>query len=167
MKKLVLLLSALSLSCAAEDTIQEKKYSIGVGKGALYSGIGANLSFVSQSDMKYISAGCTEYSSFSGASCGFGAGWIKTDLFDFDSNKHGFGIYATLVGKEHYSSYKTTDNGVKYYQHENDVYGVGVSYTYFMNGIDHSGFIFGASIHATNADYDGKYGGFLQAGYQF
>lgn len=164
MNKFVLLLSVLSLSSVAEGINPEKKYSFGVGKGALYSGIGVNFSFVSKSDLKYISTGCTEYSSINGASCGFGVGWIKTDLFDFDNNNHGIGIYATLVGKEYES---ISDYGVLHHNQERDVYALGLSYNYFMNGINHSGFVFGASMHVTNAKYDGRYGAFLQAGYQF
>tara|TARA_R110001583_G_scaffold39399_6_gene126249 strand:- start:5517 stop:6005 length:489 start_codon:yes stop_codon:yes gene_type:complete len=162
LKKLALLLSALSLNCVAEDSNKEKEYSVGVGMGALYSGIGANFSFISKNDMKYISAGCTEYSSLSGYSCGFGAGWIKTDLFDFNSNKHGFGVYASLVGHETYATLND-----QYSINDNDIYGAGVSYTYFMNGIDQSGTTFGLSIHATNADFEGRYGAFFQVGYQF
>ena len=167
MKKLALLLPLLSLSCFAEENGQNKNYSVGIGMGAMYSGIGANISFISKNDLKYISAGCTEYSSLTGSSCGFGAGWIKTDLFDFNSNKHGFGVYVSSVGKESSYSYTSTSNGVEYYRHENNIYGVGVSYTYFMNGIDHSGTTFGISVHATNADFESSYGGFFQVGYQF
>jgi hypothetical protein len=36
-----------------------------------------------------------------------------------------------------------------------------------MNGINQSGVTFGASIHATNAEYAGRYGAFFQVGYQF
>ncbi len=167
MKKLALLLLLLSFNSFAEENNQDKDYSIGLGLGAMYSGIGANFSFVSKNDLKYISAGCTEYSSTTKASCGFGAGWIKTDLFDFNSNKHGFGLYVSSVGKEAYYSYTSTTDGVEYYRHENNIYGAGVSYTYFMNGIDQSGTTFGISIHATNADVEGNYGGFFQVGYQF
>jgi len=163
LKKLTLLLSVLSLNCLAEDNIQETQYSVGVGMGALYSGIGANFSLVSESDMKYISAGCTKYSSLNGAACGFGVGWIKTDLFDLNSNKHGLGVYASQVDHENRG---TLENN-HYRFHDNDVYGVGISYTYFMNGIDHSGTTLGVSFHATNAEFEGKYGGFFQIGYQF
>ncbi|WP_231907350.1 hypothetical protein [Colwellia sp. PAMC 20917] len=74
MKKLILLLSVLSLNCIAEDIQLETKYSVGVGLGALYSGIGANFSLISENDMKYISGGCVEYSTRYGAGCGFGLG---------------------------------------------------------------------------------------------
>ena len=163
MKKILLLLPLLSLSCLATEENQTKNYSIGVGMGALYSGIGANFSLVSENDLKYISAGCTAYGSTNGAECGVGIGWITTELFDFGNNKHGFGIYAGILGKE--NSYTYENN--QYSFDENNYYGAGVSYTYFMSGINQSGLNFGVSLHATNADYDGKYGGFFQIGYQF
>ena len=167
MKKLTLLLSLISLNCFAEENNQDKDYSIGLGLGAMYGGVGTNLSFVSDNDLKYISAGCVEYSSNNGSTCGFGAGWIKTDLFGANSNKHGFGVYVSIVGNESYASYTSTSEGVEYYDHDSDIYGAGVSYTYFMNGINKSGTTFGVSIHATNADFEDNYGGFFQVGYQF
>jgi len=163
LKKLLLLLPIISLNCLAGENVQNKTYSIGLGLGAMYSGVGANFSFVSQNDLKYISAGCTAYGSINGAECGFGVGWVKTDLFDFDNYNHGFGIYAGILGQENYATFDSN----QYSYHEDNIYGVGVSYTYFMNGIDKSGVNFGISIHGTNAEYDDNYGGFFQVGYQF
>lgn len=167
MKTLALLLAFLSLNCFAEEENHDKGFSIGLGLGSMYTGIGGNLSLMSEYDLKYVSIGCVEYSSRFGSTCGFGAGWTKTDLFDFDSNKHGFGVYISLVGHESYVGYTSTTEGVKAYFHDDDIYGAGISYTYFMNGINQSGTTFGASIHATNASVESKYGGFLQVGYQF
>ena len=167
MKKLALLLPILSLNCFAENDMQDNNYSVGLGIGAMYTGIGANFSLVSKNDLKYISAGCVEYSSRTKGTCGLGLGWIKTDLFGANSNKHGFGVYVSLVGSESYVSYTSSSAGDKSFIHDSDIYGAGVSYTYFMNGIDKSGTTFGLSIHATNADFEDSYGGFFQVGYQF
>tara|TARA_R110001592_G_scaffold3562_1_gene20517 strand:+ start:77 stop:541 length:465 start_codon:yes stop_codon:yes gene_type:complete len=153
----------LSLSCFAEETSQTKNYSVGLGMGAMYSGIGANIALVSKNDFKYISAGCTRYDSTNGAECGFGVGWVTADLFDFETNNHGFGIYATMLGKERFATFENH----QYSFYENNYYGAGVSYTYFVNGIDQSGVTFGISIHATNAENDGRFGSFFQIGYQF
>ncbi len=71
MKKLLLLLPLLSFNSFAGEDKQDKNYSIGLGIGAMYSGVGANFSFVSETDLKYISAGCVEYSSITKATCGF------------------------------------------------------------------------------------------------
>ncbi|MEW6999216.1 hypothetical protein AADZ86_16140 [Colwelliaceae bacterium BS250] len=163
MKKIVLILALFSLSCVASEDTQGKKYSFGIGIGSAYSGIGGNFGIVSKNDMKYISAGCVDSSSMYGTTCGVGAGWIKTDLFDLESNKHGVGVYVSIVGHE---SYATFENEV-YSSQDDDIYGVGISYTYFMNGINESGTIFGISTHITNADHEDSYGGFLQVGYQF
>lgn len=161
MKKLVLVLSFISSSLIAQENTVDSQYSFGVGIGATYSGLGANFALLSKTDMKYASVGCVEYSSRYGSTCGFGIGWIVTDLFASNSNKHGFGIYATKAGHEVYA---TTENvNIR----ENDYYGAGVSYTYFMNGINKPGLNFGISAHATNAKYDEKINGFLQIGYQF
>ena len=161
MKKLVLVLSFISGSVIAQESTFDRQYSVGVGMGAAFSGLGANFALLSKTDMKYVSVGCVEYSSRYGSTCGLGIGWIVTDLFDSNSNKHGFGVYATKAGHE---SYVTSENfDIK----DNEYYGAGVSYTYFMNGINKPGFNFGISAHATNAKYDEKINGFLQIGYQF
>jgi hypothetical protein len=163
LKKLVLVLSFISGSLVAQENTFDSQYSVGVGLGAIYSGLGANFALLSDRDMKYISAGCVEYSSMYGSTCGIGAGWIVTDLFNSNSNKHGVGVYVTKAGSE--SQVYLDDNGFNFV--ENQYYGAGVSYTYFMNGINKPGFNFGISAHATNAKYDEKINGFLQVGYQF
>ena len=161
MKKLVLVISFISGSLIAQESTFDSQYSVGVGMGAAFSGLGANFALLSKADMKYVSAGCVEYSSRYGSTCGLGIGWIVTDLFDSNSNKHGLGVYATKAGHE---SYATSENfNIK----DNEYYGAGVSYTYFMNGINKPGLNFGISAHATNAKYDEKINGFLQIGYQF
>lgn len=163
MKKLLLFLSLVSVSGVAVANETDKKFSVGVGIGAAYSGLGANFALLSNRDMKYVSAGCVEYSSFSGSTCGFGAGWIVTDLFNSNSNKHGIGVYVTKAGDESYAY--LDDSGFKFVKKQ--YYGAGVSYTYFVNGINKPGFNFGISAHATNAKYEGRIQGFLQVGYQF
>jgi len=163
LKKLALLVPLLSFNCFSEENVQDKIYSFGFGMGAMYSGIGANISLVSKNDLKYISTGCTAYGSINGAECGFGVGWVTADLFDFETNNHGLGIYAVMLGKERFATFENN----QYSFHENNYYGAGVSYTYFMNGINKSGTTIGISFHATNAEYEGRYGSFLQVGYQF
>ena len=81
--------------------------------------------------MKYVSTGCVSYSSYSGSACGLGVGWIKTDLFNTDSNKHGFGAYIGVVGKDSNQSSFSRKNSAKY--------GIGLGYHYFLNGISESG----------------------------
>lgn len=130
MKKLAVLIPLISLNCFADETSQDKEYSIGLGFGSIYSGLGANFAFTSEDDLKYISAGCWNV-------CGFGAGWIKTNLFGIESNKHGFGIFAGLVDDEVIMATETFEGArFSYVEEVRDVYGAGVSYTYFINGIN-------------------------------
>lgn len=170
MKNLHLLTMAMatSFSCTAlaqtpatdaQDTASQ--ISVGVGLGAMYSGLGANVAWTSPTDLKYVSAGCTAQKE-----CGLGIGWIKTDLFDSASNKHGMGIYLSKVDEEWQRKVNNLNSQPVYDIEEKDVYGLGVSYTYFMNGINKSGTTAGVSFHATNSDYDDKEI-WLQLGYQF
>jgi hypothetical protein len=45
--------------------------SIGIGIGSIYNGIGGNVAYVSEQDMKYVSYGCTEITTYNKLSeCG-------------------------------------------------------------------------------------------------
>jgi hypothetical protein len=163
LKNFMLCMALVAMPVVAVAKDEDSKFSAGVGMGAAYAGIGANVALVSDHDMKYLSAGCVAFGVSYGATCGFGAGWIVTDLFNADANRHGWGMFATKAGNERYIEF--IDDDFIYF--ENDYYGAGVSYTYFMNGIGEPGFNFGISMLATNAKYDEKINGFLQFGYQF
>lgn len=159
MKILILSSALFSFNCLALD---DADLSLGLGYGSMYTGLGANLSFITRNDIKYVSAGCVESNAFENT-CGFGLGWIRTDLFGDHTKKHGVGIYASIVGHERY----TTLENDQYKSSENDIYGIGLSYTYFMNGIDRSGATFGLSFHATDAEDEDNLGSYMQIGYQF
>ena len=103
--------------------------------------------------MKYISAGCYSYSTANGSVCGAGIGWIKTNLFGLQTNKHGFGAYLGTVGTERSLYDDKAANGLA------------ISYNYFLRGIDKPGFNFGASFVYSDDLDSGKM--ILQAGYQF
>jgi hypothetical protein len=162
-------LSMLFLCCSASVLADDNKqqFSFGLGIGAMYTGLGVNAAMVSPTELKYLSLGCIEYSSTYGTACGAGLGWIKTDLFDIQNNKHGLGLYVTSLGEETTNSYTTSDQGTTVYWHRSAVYGLGVSYSYFSNGIDKPGFTYGVSVHGSNAEFENKLGGFFQIGYQF
>ena len=150
--KSLLLPLTLALSSQA---IANNTFTFGLGAGSLYSGVGVNVGVQSKTEFKYISAGCVSYSSIYGETCGVGAGWIKTDIFDFQTPKHGASLYIGIVGSE----YDNFDRDA--------IYGVGLGYHYFFKGIDQSGVNLGFTIVAGNEYDDIGMGGMLQIGYQF
>lgn len=150
--KSLLLPLTLALSSQA---IANNTFTFGLGAGSLYSGVGVNAGVQSKTEFKYISAGCVSYSSIYGETCGVGAGWIKTDIFDFQTPKHGASLYIGIVGSE----YDNFDRDA--------IYGVGLGYHYFFKGIDQSGVNLGFTIVAGNENDDIGMGGMLQIGYQF
>jgi hypothetical protein len=153
MKLKVLLQFVLLIVFFSCSTYAEERFSFGAGVGTSYSGVGANFSQISKNDMKYLSAGCYSYSNLSGSACGAGIGWIKTDLFEFQNNKHGFGAYLGAVGTERSRFGDQTANGLA------------ISYNYFLRGIDKPSFNFGASFVFSEDSDSGKL--IAQAGYQF
>jgi hypothetical protein len=117
--------------------------------------VGVNIGLKSETDLKYLSAGCVSYSSHSGEACGAGIGWVKTDLFEGQTNKHGASLYLGIVGSS--NSYFNND----------PVYGFGVGYHYFFNGIGDSGTNLGLTFVAGDDDRNTKTAVMLQLGYQF
>lgn len=150
--KLLLLPFTLVVS---SQTLANDNFTFGIGAGSLYSGVGVNIGFQSKTDLKYISAGCVSYSSLYGETCGVGAGWVKTDVFDFQTPKHGISLYVGIVGDE----YDDFDRKA--------VYGAGLGYHYFFNGINNSGVNLGFTIVAGNENDEFVTGGMFQVGYQF
>jgi hypothetical protein len=141
---------AFSANSLAED------FSFGVGVGSLYSGVGVNAASRSATDLKYLSAGCVSYSDYDGSTCGVGVGWIKTDLFNSQNTKHGFGAYLGVVGSER----------VRFSEDE-ALYGLGLGYHYFFNGIERSGTNLGVSYVAGDAESGFDSAVMIQVGYQF
>lgn len=148
------LLASFALVLSSQ-TLANDNFTFGLGAGAFYSGVGVNAGIQSENDLKYVSVGCVSYSSIYGGTCGVGVGWVKTDIFDFQTPKHGTSLYLGVVGSE-------SNN----YEHE-AVYGAGLGYHYFLRGIGNAGFNFGFTLVAGNEKDGIGVDGFFQAGYQF
>ena len=139
----------------SSSTLANDNFTVGIGAGSLYSGLGVNAGIQSKTDLKYISVGCVSYSSIYGETCGVGIGWVKTDVFDFQTPKHGASLYVGIVGDE----YDNFDRKA--------IYGAGLGYHYFFNGINNSGVNLGFTILAGNENDGIGMGGMFQLGYQF
>ena len=149
-----LLLLPLTLVVSSQ-TLANDNFTFGLGAGSFYSGLGLNAGIQSKTDLKYISVGCMSYSSLYEETCGVGAGWVKTDIFDFQTQKHGASLYIGIVGSE----YDNFDNEA--------IYGAGLGYHYFFRGIGNSGTNLGFTITAGNEKDGMGMGGMFQVGYQF
>ncbi len=148
--------SLLSLALITSSaSMANDKLTFGAGIGSLYSGIGINAGIQSKTDLKYVSLGCISYSSSNGETCGAGIGWVTTTLFDSKNTKHGTGMYLGIVGTENH------------YFDNDPIYGLGLGYHYFLNGINNSGFNLGFTLVAGSTNDGADIGGMLQAGYQF
>lgn len=155
MNKLLKTIIFTAACFTSHHIVAEDSFSLGLGVGSKYSGLGTNFSLVSENDMKYISAGCLSYGSRSGATCGAGLGWIKTDLFNANSNKHGLGLYLGAVGTQ-----------IKYADRE-AIYGAGLGYHYFFKGIDKPGANIGLTLVHGKGDDENNSGIMFELGYQF
>ena len=139
----------------SSSTLANDNFTFGIGAGSFYSGLGVNAGIQSKTDLKYISVGCVSYSSIYGETCGVGIGWVKTNIFEFQTAKHGASLYVGVVGSEY-------DN----FDHD-AIYGTGLGYHYFFNGINESGVNLGFTIVVGNQNDGIGMGGRFQVGYQF
>lgn len=148
---IVLLSIFWNSTCNAEDEI-----SYGVGTGALTSGLGVNTALRGDNHMGYIAAGCLGigYSNENGwiLPCGIGVGWIQTDLLTNANNHHGLGVYLGPVGINN-------DNKARY--------GVGVTYAYFMQGVNAKGWNFGFTPSTGQENGTAKGSLLINVGYQY
>lgn len=154
--KIIKPIACLLFPLAFSANSSAENFSFGVGVGSLYSGLGVNVATRSDTDLKYLSAGCVSYSDRDGATCGVGAGWIKTDLFNSQSTKHGLGAYLGVVGRERVAFNK-----------DEALYGAGLGYHYFFNGIAKPGTNLGVTFVAGDAESGFDSSLMVQLGYQF
>lgn len=133
-----------------------------------------SMSGLKRGTSKYMAAGCLGRSRSGNDvdecdwACGVGVGMLHTDLFDAGNNKYGLGLYIGAVGSANESDPKviqrsgstTVAYGIK------PIYGVGISYVYFWNGIFGKGLNLGITP-AAGFDNSAKGSLLLQTGYQF
>ena len=148
---IVVLTIFLNATCNADDEV-----SYGVGTGALTSGLGVNTALRGDNHIGYIAAGCLGigYSNENGwiLPCGIGAGWIQTDLLSNANNHHGLGVYLGPVGKNEVNKAR---------------YGVGVTYAYFMQGVNAKGWNFGFTPATGWENGTAKGSILINVGYQY
>ena len=145
---MVFLLSGASF--AADRT------SFGLGLGAMYNGVGANVSFLKAEDLKFVALGCTGFghSSIDGTiwTCGISGGWLKSNILTKKNSKHGLGLTV----------------GLGYDSENSDVEPVlSIPYVFFFKGIVSRGWNLGLAPFVRWDTEGTDLGAFIQVGYQF
>jgi hypothetical protein len=164
MKKLIPLLLAFPLSVFAEPGNDDPYVTISMGVGMQYGGLGINLTRVSDHDLKYLSVGWLGQNANDDNFIGLTVGWLRTDLFNLDSNRHGFGISLGRIGWEQID--EQVGNG-EYIEHDRYVYGVGLDYVYFSKGIGRPGKKYGVSLIRVDSETTPSVGIGFSMGYRF
>lgn len=155
MKRSLLIVAPVLLSLYTAQAYTDDQYSVGIGIGVLYSGIGVYASWFSENNFRYVAAGCVVCRSSSDSTYGFGAGWLRTGIINPAVTNHGVGIYIGPVASEQANGGLETN------------YEVGAMYAYFPNGAVQRGFVFGiAPAVQFSEDYTGVSLD-LSLGYQF
>lgn len=164
MSHLLKILTFLIIISSNQSLKAENTYTYGIGLGvASYGGVGVNVGIVSPNDVKYLSFGAVSYGSYEGFNYILGLGWSRTDIIKTESNKHGLGIFAGIVDQELDVDEYSSIHG------EQNVYGGGLTYNYYFNGIQNSGTKIGIAILYGNYEDDNEKPiiGSIEVGYQF
>jgi len=163
MSHLLKILTFLVIIVNNQNLKAENKFTYGIGLGvASYGGLGVNVGVVSPNDVKYLSFGAVSYGSLQGFNYILGLGWSRTDIIKTASNKHGLGIFAGIVDQELDVDKYSNIHG------EQNVYGGGLTYNYYFNGIQNSGAKIGIAIlYGYYEDDKESIIGSIEVGYQF
>lgn len=148
----LLFVSAGAGNLSAADTT-----SFGFGVGSLYSGLGGNFALIKADDLKFVSVGCSEYTSSSldgrSVTCGVGVGWLRSDILTKKNNKHGLGLNVALDYDGFYSEFEPS---------------IRIPYVFFFRGLHRRGWNLGvAPLVRWSAEEGTDLGVMLEVGYQF
>lgn len=132
------------------------KTSFGLGVGALYNGLGGNFALIKADDLKYISVGCSEFTSSSldgtFVTCGVGIGWLKSNILTKKNSKHGLGLNIALDYDQINSKVEPS---------------IRIPYVFFFRGLDRRGWNLGVAPLVRWGTYGTDLGVMLEVGYQF
>ena len=156
MVRRVLAVFVLVQAVAVSASLGAERTSFGLGLGSVYNGLGVNVAFISSEDLKFVAAGCSEWSHSSrfgtDVTCGVGVGWIMSDILTKKNNKHGIGLHL----------------GLNYDSKDNDFEPVlSIPYVFFFKGIDSRGLNIGAAPAVRWESGGAEFGLYIQIGYQF
>jgi len=170
------LLLVLSVTMLVMSKTAVADFTLGLGLGPLYSGLGLNFGKTTESSFTYGSLGCVGYSSTgvamtsdgsqsatvnsekieSSSNCGFGFGYVSSALFK--NNRHGVGLSIGLTSN--------TDD------QQNELR-IAPGYHYFFNGINNRGATLGlGAMHYADDSQPNNLSNnansvFINIGYQF
>lgn len=160
------LCSSLALF-SVPSSAQDSDIRFGVGMGALYSGLGANVARVTDDDSFTFGVGWISRSSWSGNAYGVGFSYQRADLIGvrpYEPNRHALGIYLGAVGSQTTFEW---ENGWWRNTGNKPVWGGGVGYYFYQHGIRHRGFTAGLNLTYGRRDqYDTTDIG-INIGYRF
>lgn len=143
--------------------LAESQISVGVGLGSMYSGLGVNVSLYEDNNIKYLSYGCfafeTDTNGNKNSACGLGLGFLKSGILS-EGNKHTVGLhFGAIAAKRSWGQ-----NGDSLLD---TVYGIGIPYAFFPNGLSGKGLNVGITPSIGNYKGDALGKILLQIGYQF
>lgn len=139
----------------------------GAGVAPQYGGLGGSVQRVTDYDLLAFGLGVIGYSSLEGTAVGAAISYQRADLVGThlgEPNRHALGFMVGAVGNE--TSARFADG--RWQETSNDpIWGGGVTYHYYRNGIRTRGFVVGLSLTHGSGSYRNVTGGGLTLGYQF
>ncbi|RUO26724.1 hypothetical protein CWE09_08495 [Aliidiomarina minuta] len=142
-------------------------YHPGIGIGAQYSGLGANMTRATDNDLWVVGGGLVRYNSDSGSLFGLTASYHRSDILG-DSGEHAIGIGVGPVGVQRSFEYWRQD-GWTYYRETDQraVYGGMLMYNYYPRRMSLGGSHIGVSFGYGERDGRSVRGLDINFGYRF
>lgn len=168
LKKTAIATSAVVMMCSsAIASAEDAQIRYGLGAGIQYSGLGGSVQRVTDRDMIAVGVGMVGNHSVYGTAFGAGVSYQRADIIgvvEGQPNRHALGGYLGAVGHEGRATFR---NGRWTTQEHNTIWGFGLTYNYFQNGINSTGWSLGAGVVHGNGDFRSVSGLAINLGYQF
>jgi len=138
--------------------------TVGAGLGSQYSGLGFNAGLKKWESLFLVSFGITAMGAREDSGLatvyGVGASWFSTGAIPQEGDRHALGVYAGSIG----GRIEFLNNEVI---EKRSLYGGGLSYGYFFNGLSNSGWNLGLFLGAYSKDDEWHGVAAPGVGYQF
>lgn len=164
----ILIVAGTALLASSVVQAETSGFRAALGAGNEYGGLGVQLARTTDHDRWSVGAGLAGYSDFyGGAAYGFALSYQRADLIGvrpFEPNRHALGVFIGPIGTEGEAQIR---NGLYETRNYKAVWGAGMNYHYYRQGINSPGWSVGFGVGHGSGKHRDMTNVNLALGYQF